>query len=40
MPIWFEVVAMMLVAYAVGLLIGWSIWGRAPSTEISEEDEQ
>jgi len=40
MPIWFELVAMMLVAYALGLLIGWSIWGRAPSDEFSEEDER
>ena len=40
MPIWFEVVAMMLVAYALGLLIGWMIWGRVATADISEEDEQ
>lgn len=40
MPIWFELVAMMLAAYAAGLLIGWVIWGRAPVEAPSEEDEQ
>ena len=39
MPIWFEVVAMLLAAYAIGLLIGWAVWGRLPDNETSEEDE-
>lgn len=29
MPIWFETIALMLVAYLVGLTLGWAIWGRA-----------
>ena len=29
MPIWLELLALMLVAYAVGLALGWAIWGRA-----------
>ncbi len=28
MPIWKEVLVLMLLAYAVGLGIGWAIWGR------------
>ena len=39
MPIWFELAAMMLAAYAMGLLLGWLIWGRAPLEAQSEEDE-
>ena len=38
MPIWFEVVAMMLVAYAAGLMIGWSIWGRSVERDEVEEE--
>ncbi|WP_379545926.1 hypothetical protein ACFCW2_09515 [Qipengyuania sp. DSG2-2] len=26
MPIWLEVIALSLAAYAVGLLIGWGLW--------------
>jgi hypothetical protein len=29
MPIWLELLALMLVAYAAGLALGWAIWGRA-----------
>ncbi len=29
MPIWMEVFVLMLLAYAIGLGIGWTIWGRA-----------
>ena len=29
MPIWFEVIALMLVAYLAGLTIGWALWGRS-----------
>ncbi len=28
MPIWMEVLVLMLVAYAIGLGMGWAIWGR------------
>lgn len=28
MPIWMEVLVLMLLAYAVGLGLGWVIWGR------------
>ena len=28
MPIWFELMVLMLVAYAAGLAIGWICWGR------------
>ena len=28
MPIWMELVVLMLVAYGAGLAIGWAIWGR------------
>ena len=28
MPIWLELLVLMLAAYAVGLGIGWAIWGR------------
>lgn len=28
MPIWMEVLVLMMVAYAAGLGIGWAIWGR------------
>jgi hypothetical protein len=27
MPIWLELLALMLMAYAIGLAIGWTIWG-------------
>jgi len=29
MPIWLELLVLMLVAYAAGIAIGWAIWGRA-----------
>lgn len=28
MPIWMEVLVLMLFAYAVGIGLGWAIWGR------------
>ena len=28
MPIWLELVVLLLVAYVIGLGIGWAIWGR------------
>ena len=27
MPVWFEMLVLMLVAYAIGIGIGWAIWG-------------
>lgn len=29
MPIWLELLVLMLLAYAAGLAIGWALWGRA-----------
>ena len=29
MPIWSEIFVLMLLAYAVGLGLGWAVWGRA-----------
>lgn len=39
MPIWFELVLLMLFTYALGLGIGWLLWGRGPAvpTEIAPE---
>ncbi|HTM96914.1 MAG TPA: hypothetical protein VL100_14030 [Croceibacterium sp.] len=28
MPIWLELLALMLAAYAAGLAFGWMVWGR------------
>ena len=28
MPIWMELLVLMLVAYAAGLALGWAIWAR------------
>ncbi|WP_261320520.1 hypothetical protein [Qipengyuania aquimaris] len=39
MPIWFETIALMLVAYGIGLTIGWGLWGRAPVANKKEGDE-
>ena len=33
MPIWLELLILLLVAYAGGLAIGWAIWGRNRSGE-------
>lgn len=27
MPIWLEILVLLLVAYAIGVAIGWAIWG-------------
>lgn len=29
MPIWMELLVLSLIAYGIGLAIGWAIWGRA-----------
>lgn len=31
MPIIFEVIALMLIAYLLGLAIGWALWARDPN---------
>lgn len=36
MPVWIELLVLMLVAYSAGLVIGWAIWGR--STMESDAD--
>ena len=28
MPIWLEMLVLLLIAYALGLGIGWAVWGR------------
>jgi len=33
MPIWLELLVLMLAAYAGGLAIGWAFWGRGVETE-------
>ena len=33
MPIWLELLILLLVAYACGLGLGWAIWGRNRSGE-------
>jgi hypothetical protein len=33
MPIWLELLVLMLIAYVVGLAIGWALWGRANEDE-------
>lgn len=35
MPIWLELAVLMLIAYAVGVAIGWAIWGRSSAEGIS-----
>ena len=38
MPIWLELLVLLLLAYAAGMGIGWAIWGRAPAP--AREDKQ
>ena len=41
MPIWFELVALSLAAYVIGLGIGWMLWGRSESlSPDADETEQ
>ncbi|MFZ1742304.1 MAG: hypothetical protein WAT93_05585 [Pontixanthobacter sp.] len=39
MPIWFELMVLLLVTYAIGLSIGWLVWGRADTDETIEIEE-
>lgn len=32
MAIWLELLVLLLLTYAVGIGIGWAIWGRTPET--------
>lgn len=38
MPVWAELVAIMLAAYGAGFAIGWRLWGRAEETR--QEDKR
>jgi hypothetical protein len=41
MPIWFELALLLVFTYAVGLGIGWLLWGRAaplPAEPIAEPE--
>jgi hypothetical protein len=31
MPIWVELLVLLLVTYGLGLGIGWAVWGRMPA---------
>lgn len=41
MPIWFELMVLLLATYILGLAIGWSIWGMPiqPIENIADEEE-
>lgn len=36
MPLWSELIVLMLAAYMVGIGIGWAIWGRVTEREDME----
>lgn len=40
MPIWFEVMSLMLVAYLLGLTIGWALWGRDAMADTDYDKEE
>lgn len=40
MPIWFEIVSLMLVVYLAGLTIGWVLWGRAQPVDSDDAKEE
>ena len=29
MPIWMELLVLLLIAYAIGIALGWMLWGRS-----------
>jgi len=31
MPIWLELLTLLLITYAAGIAIGWLLWGSAPA---------
>ena len=38
MPIWLELLVLLMIAYAVGIAIGWAVWGRRRSETGNEKD--
>jgi len=38
MPIWLELTILLLLTYAVGLGIGWALWGRVGGRDTGEGD--
>lgn len=42
MPIWFEIIALMLACYVLGIAIGWAIWGRdnSDSADMMDAEEK
>ncbi len=36
MPVWFELVALMLAGYGAGIGIGWVLWGRSDTERDGE----
>ena len=38
MPIWLELLVLLLVTYGAGLAIGWALWGRKPKGTKGEDD--
>ena len=38
MPIWLELLVLLMVAYVLGLAIGWLLWGRAETGRSGESD--
>ena len=38
MPIWLELLVLLMVAYLVGLAIGWLLWGRANTEREQDSD--
>ena len=38
MPIWLELMVLLLVTYVLGMGIGWAIWGRAPAEKKDEPE--
>lgn len=40
MPIWFEVITLMLIAYLLGLTIGWALWSRHLTDDSDDTKEE
>ena len=36
MPIWLELLVLLLLTFAGGLALGWALWGRSPARGIEE----
>lgn len=37
MPIVIELVVLLLLAYAIGMAVGWGIWGRSNDTDLADD---